>query len=72
MDELSKEYILLFQGISEAIEDIEEMAHRLKELQREAESVYVSRDEETSDDFWPAQSSSEHEQDRHKTYCVAT
>lgn len=41
MDELKKEYILLFNGISEITIELEALIQRLKLLQQAAENCYL-------------------------------
>ena len=41
----SREYTLLFNGISDAIEEVEGILYRLRRLQAEAEEVYFSEQE---------------------------
>lgn len=41
----TREYTLLFNGISDAIEQVEEILYRLKRLQAQAEEVYLSEEE---------------------------
>ena len=43
MDELSKEYCTLFNGISGTILEMEAMIGKLKMLQLDAERIYISR-----------------------------
>lgn len=40
--ELTKEYSVLFNGITDTISELEEMLVRLKELQQKAEDAYLS------------------------------
>ena len=47
----SREYTLLFNGISDAIEEVEGVLYRLKRLQAEAEEVYLSEEEYIVPDF---------------------
>jgi len=46
MDTLSKEYILLFKGITEAIGEMEDTVRRLKAMQTAAEAYYIDREED--------------------------
>lgn len=41
MDELNKEYTLLFNGITDTIQQLETMTKRLKNLQMRAEEAYL-------------------------------
>ncbi len=43
METLSKEYVVLFQGISETIDTLEATIRRLKTLQAAAEEMYLDR-----------------------------
>ncbi len=43
MDDLKQEYVLLFQGISETIDTLQDLALRLKRLQAAAEETYLER-----------------------------
>lgn len=43
METLSKEYVVLFQGISETIDTLEATIGRLKTLQAAAEEMYLDR-----------------------------
>ena len=47
MDELNKEYTLLFNGITDAIQQLEVLTQRLKRLQTRAEEAFL--DENTSE-----------------------
>lgn len=42
MEELSREYALLFNGITDAIQAMEKTTRRLKYLQQRAEELYLS------------------------------
>ena len=42
---MEKEYTLLFNGITDAIEDIQELTQRLMDLQAQAEALYITREE---------------------------
>ena len=56
MEHLNKEYIILFQGISEALETLETLSVRLKRLQAAAEEAYLERldgDDKTRGNFPP-------------------
>lgn len=46
MDDLKQEYVTLFQGITETIMTLEDLALRLKRLQATAEEIYLERCEE--------------------------
>lgn len=46
VDDLKREYILLFQGISEMIVALDDITTRLKKLQAAAEEAYLQRCEE--------------------------
>lgn len=41
MNELAKEYTMLFNGITETIETLEGSIKRLRQLQQEAENTYL-------------------------------
>ena len=43
MDDLKQEYVLLFQGITETIVTLQDLALRLKRLQAAAEETYLER-----------------------------
>lgn len=42
-DEITKEYLVLFNGITNAIQELQSMAVRLAMLQRDAEQAYIDR-----------------------------
>lgn len=48
MDKLSKEYILLFNEITEAIESLDQIKERLVLAQQKAEELFISKDEENN------------------------
>ena len=48
MDKLSKEYILLFNEITEAIESLDQIRERLIQAQQKTEELFICKDEETS------------------------
>ena len=48
MDKLSKEYILLFNEISDAIEALDQIRERLILAQQKAEELFIAEDEEGS------------------------
>lgn len=41
MDEITKEYAILFNGITKTISDLEYTVQRLKSLQQAAEATYI-------------------------------
>lgn len=41
-DEITKEYLILFNGITNTIQELQSMAVRLAMLQRDAEQAYIS------------------------------
>ncbi len=43
----SREYTLLFNGITDTINQLESLLLRLKRMQAEAEDLYLSHEEET-------------------------
>ena len=43
MDELSKEYLVLFHGISSIVNELQSIMIRLGSLQQQAEQVYIER-----------------------------
>ncbi len=43
-EDIRKEYVMLFNGISKTIEEMEGMIDRLKQLQQEAETCVMERD----------------------------
>lgn len=45
-ESITKEYALLFNGITDTIEELETLLLRLKRMQAEAEEIYISREEE--------------------------
>lgn len=45
-ESITKEYALLFNGITNTIEELEGLLLRLKRMQSEAEELYLSREEE--------------------------
>ncbi len=45
MNEMNREYSLLFNGITQAIDDLNQMAQRLENLQLAAENYYICRGE---------------------------
>lgn len=45
MDELREEYTLLFNGVSETIEELEKTIQRLKVLQQAAENAFLENTE---------------------------
>lgn len=47
MDELPKEYTLLFNGISSAITELQALSLRLDFLQQQAEEIYISKSAST-------------------------
>ena len=40
---LSQEYIMLFNGVSDAIQELQGMVDRLKFLQMKAEEIYIEK-----------------------------
>lgn len=48
MEELNKEYTILFNGITETIRGLETTVHRLKLLQLAAENTYLDK---TNEDY---------------------
>ena len=44
-ESLTKEYTLLFNGITDTIEELETLLLRLKRRQAQAEELYVSQEE---------------------------
>ncbi|MDL2294490.1 hypothetical protein LJC60_07665 [Ruminococcaceae bacterium OttesenSCG-928-D13] len=49
MDELQKEYTLLFNGITDTIQSLERTIQRLRALQQKAEAMCVDGDDEDED-----------------------
>ncbi|MDL2253364.1 hypothetical protein LJC49_04735 [Ruminococcaceae bacterium OttesenSCG-928-I18] len=48
MEDLKKEYVLLFNGVSEVIAELEGLVQRLKLLQQAAENCYLDNSEPTT------------------------
>ncbi|MDL2219675.1 hypothetical protein LJC04_05015 [Ruminococcaceae bacterium OttesenSCG-928-O06] len=46
MGDLSKEYSLLFNGITDALRELERISNRLKYLQQQAEESYLAQGDE--------------------------
>ena len=44
-DELSKEYLLLFNTITDTIGELDRMKQKLMDTQQEAENIYMERTE---------------------------
>lgn len=51
---MSKEYAILFNGITNAINDLEELEQQLKELQQQAEAIFMDEDNEPESILFPA------------------
>ena len=49
MDELNKEYTLLFNGVTDTIQQLELIAQRLKKLQARAEEAYLDESDAEQD-----------------------
>lgn len=45
MDELPKEYTVLFNGISATIRELQALSYRLAFLQQQAEEIFISKPE---------------------------
>lgn len=45
MENLTKEYLLLFNAISDAESSLESLRNKLIEVQTEAEELYISKDD---------------------------
>lgn len=50
MEELTKEYLTLFTGITNTIQELESMTFELKTLQARAEEEYLARTNEPASD----------------------
>lgn len=42
MDSISKEYLLLFNTVTDALESLEQLRQHLLEAQQQAESLYIA------------------------------
>ena len=49
MDPISKEYLLLFNAVTGALEDLERLRRQLLEAQQQAEALYIAGDPESPD-----------------------